>query len=173
MKVTVKPVGELQCNCYLIEKNKDALLIDPGSDIDTILSLIKNKKIKGILITHNHFDHIGCVETLVKKYNYKVYDYNNLDEGIKNIGPFSFEVIYTKGHTMDSITYYFYKEKIMFTGDFLFYDTIGRYDFEESNPTEMKKSIEKIKQYDKDIIIYPGHGRNTTLERELLYNPYL
>ena len=74
---------------------------------------------------------------------------------------------------MDSITYYFYEDKVMFTGDFLFKGTIGRYDFPESNVEEMIKSIKKIKQYNSNITIYPGHGEKTTLENELKNNPYL
>ena len=60
----------------------------------------------------------------------------------------------------------------MFTGDFLFYHTIGRCDLVESDYELMKKSIKKIKQYDSDIDIYPGHGISTTLENEIDNNPY-
>ena len=170
--VTKIPLGPLQCNCYLIENGKEALLVDPGAELDKVKNLIKNKNVVGILLTHHHFDHVGCVEDLVKEYQYQVYDKDNLMEGKKQIGSFTFEVIYTLGHTMDSITYYFREDKIMFTGDFLFLGTIGRCDFLESDYHEMEKSIEKIKKYADDILIYPGHGAETNLGREKKENPY-
>ena len=108
----------------------------------------------------------------MEKFGYPVYDLNNLHEGINKIDNFTFEVITTFGHTMDSITYYFREDKIMFTGDFLFYGTIGRCDLPESNYDVMLKSIEKIKKYDDDIVIYPGHGIKTKLGYEKLNNPY-
>ena len=73
---------------------------------------------------------------------------------------------------MDSICFYFYKDKVMFVGDFIFKDSIGRCDLEGGNISLMKESIEKIKKYDDDITIYPGHGEFTTLGREKLENYY-
>lgn len=172
MNVIVVPVGYLQCNCYLLEKENNILIIDPGDELEKILEKIGNKEVVGIMLTHRHFDHVGCVDDLVSKYKVPVYDYSNLKEGKHKLRVFSFEVIYTFGHTMDSISYYFEENKFMFTGDFLFYDTIGRCDFEESNYQEMLKSIEKIKEYPNDIIVYPGHGILTDLGREKKYNPY-
>ena len=172
MKISKICVGELQTNCYLLEKDNEALLIDPGAEYKRLKKFIKGKNIVGILLTHHHFDHIGCVNDLVNEYNLIVYDNNSLNEGINNISTFTFEVIKTYGHTMDSISFYFSLDKVMFTGDFLFYDTIGRCDFIESDISEMQQSIKKIKKYDDDIIIYPGHGRETSLGREKKFNIY-
>ena len=172
MNISKIVVGELKTNCYLIEKAGACLLVDPGDEYLKIKDFIKDKKIVGILITHKHFDHIGCIKELVSDYNISVYDDSNLKEGINYISTFSVDVIKTYGHTMDSICFYFDKEKVMFTGDFLFYDTIGRCDFPESDYKEMLKSIKKIKVYSNDIVIYPGHGRETTLGREKEENIY-
>lgn len=172
MKVSCLKVGELRCNCYLIEKDNNCLLVDPGDEYDKILEFIKDKNIKGILITHGHFDHIGCVEQLVHNFHYPVYQKDNLQEGKIKLSTFEFEVIYTFGHSMDSITYYFKEDKVMFTGDFLFFDTIGRCDLDGSDYNVMLESIEKIKQYDDDIKVYPGHGESTNLGREKTNNPY-
>ena len=60
----------------------------------------------------------------------------------------------------------------MFTGDFLFFNTIGRCDLEGGDEQEMLESIEKIKEYEDDIVVYPGHGPSTVLGREKVYNPY-
>lgn len=173
MKIKTLPVGELQCNCYLLEQNNEYLIVDPGAEYNKIKELIKDKEVKGILLTHSHFDHIGCVKDLIKDYHIPLYDNNNLKEGENHISTFNFEVIKTYGHTMDCLTFYFKEENIMLTGDFLFYESIGRVDFPESNIKEMIKSIEKIKKYPSDITIYPGHGPKSTLSHEKQYNYYL
>ena len=64
------------------------------------------------------------------------------------------------------------EEKAMFTGDFVFKQSIGRTDLETGSNEEMKKSIEKLKKYPKDITLYPGHGDKTTLEEEIKTNPF-
>lgn len=173
MKITKIIVGYLEENCYLLEKNKKYLLVDPGEDQEKVLDFIKDKEIIGILVTHHHHDHIGTLPILIEKYHYPVYDANNLKEGIKNIGPFKIEVITTKGHSQDMLCYYFKEDKIMLTGDFLFKGTIGRCDLEGGNILEMKKSLEKIKKYNNDIKIYPGHGDSSILGIEKITNPYL
>lgn len=172
MNIEKIEVGELQTNCYLLEKEGYLLIIDPGDDYHKIKELIKDKNLIGILLTHHHYDHIGCVNNLIEEYNIPIYDNNTLKEGINHISNFTFEVIKTYGHTMDSISFYFKEDKIMFTGDFLFYDTIGRCDFKESNFNEMIASINKIKQFKDDITIYPGHGKKTNLGREKQHNIY-
>ena len=172
MEIDFIKVGFLRCNCYLIEKNDKYLLVDPGDDLEAIEKFIDGKNVVGILITHSHFDHVASVEDLVDKYNYLVYDLSNLKVGINKVDEFEFEVIETFGHTMDSISFYFIDDKVMFTGDFLFKDTIGRCDLVESDFEKMKESILKIKKYDDDIVIYPGHGMSTLLGNEKKYNPY-
>jgi glyoxylase-like metal-dependent hydrolase (beta-lactamase superfamily II) len=71
------------------------------------------------------------------------------------------------------VTYYFKKNKIMFTGDFLFKGTIGRCDLEGGNIRKMEESLRIIKEYDNDIKIYPGHGDSSILGDEKKNNPYL
>ena len=172
MNIEKIEVGELQTNCYLLEKEGNCLIIDPGDDYHKIKELIKDKNLIGILITHHHYDHIGSVNKLTEEYKIPIYDNNTLKEGINHISNFTFEVIKTYGHTMDSISFYFKEDKIMFTGDFLFYDTIGRCDFKESDINQMMSSIKKIKQFKDDITIYPGHGKKTNLGREKQHNIY-
>ncbi|MDO5568776.1 MAG: MBL fold metallo-hydrolase [bacterium] len=172
MKVKTIIVGNLQTNCYIIEKDNKVLIIDPGDDYLLIKEKLKNKEILAVLLTHHHFDHVGALDELVNHYNIKVYDSSNLKEGEKVIDPFKFNVILTKGHTSDSLTYYFVEDKIMFTGDFLFKEEIGRCDLPTGNYNEMLKSIKNIKEYNKDITIYPGHGETSTLENEFKNNKY-
>lgn len=173
MQLNIKTivVGYLQENCYIIEKDDKCIIVDPGDEFEVIDKNITSKVV-AILITHNHFDHIGALEKLKNKYNVKVYDYNNLEEGKLVIDNFNIEVIFTKGHTNDSVTYYFKEENIMFTGDFLFKDSIGRVDLPTGNMIEMKNSIKKIKKYPDNTIIYPGHGESTSLNYEKQNNYY-
>ena len=88
------------------------------------------------------------------------------------IGPFSFEEIENPGHSKDSISFYFRKEKLMFCGDFIFQGTIGRCDLEGGSMTEMRKSIAQIKTFPDDITLFPGHGPSTTLGEEKKSNFY-
>ena len=172
MKIEKIVVGYLRCNCYILSINNDVLVIDPGSDGEKIIDVIGNRNVLGIIITHHHSDHDGAVNDLVDKFNTKVYDKDNLNEGINKIGCFTFEVIYTPGHKEDLITLYFKQTKVMFCGDFIFKDSIGRCDLNGGDVKEMMESINKIKRYNKDIVIYPGHGNHTTLGYEINNNPY-
>ena len=163
MQVTKIKVGPLECNCYILKKDDYAIIIDPGDDQDKIKNEIKDITVKAVLITHNHFDHVGALDMFDKSL---VKDCKSLTEGKYEIGNFKFEVIETKGHTDDSITYYFYDDDLMFTGDFLFKETIGRCDFPNSNNDDMINSLNKIKNYNNDIKIYPGHGEESILGLE-------
>ena len=120
MEVKKVVVGSLQTNCYLLINDDKCLIVDPGDEAEKIKEEISNKTVVGILITHHHFDHVGALNILKEFYQTKVYDYHNLKEGNYNIENFSFEVIYTLGHTDDSVTYYFKDYNIMFVGDFIF-----------------------------------------------------
>ena len=172
MKIDIIPVGYLKCNCYILEIDNKVLIIDPGDESKKIIKCIGKREPIGIIITHYHFDHIGAIDDLIKKYHIGVYDRYNLEEGINQIDKFNFEVIYTEGHKEDLITLYFKEDKCMFPGDFIFKDSIGRCDLEGGSESAMMESIEKIKKYDKDITIYPGHGEKTTLGYEINNNPY-
>lgn len=162
---TIK-VGYLKTNCYIVIKDKNALIIDPGDNAEKIKEATKDLNVEAILITHHHFDHVGALQEFK---NIEVIDYRNKKTKTKN---FEFEIIETKGHTEDSISFYFEKEKVMFVGDFVFEGSIGRTDLDTGNMEEMKKSIKKLKTYPKDIKLYPGHGNKTTLEIELENNPF-
>ncbi len=172
MKIKTVKVGYLETNCYIVSINDECLIIDPGDEIDKIIKEIGNLKPVGIIITHYHFDHIGALNQLVNKYNVKVIDYK-LEEKEYIINSFKFKLIYTKGHDNTCITIYFEQEKIMFVGDFIFKDSIGRIDLENSNELDMINSINKIKKYPNDITLYPGHGEITNLEYEKENNIYL
>lgn len=169
MEINSVVVGPLDTNCYILNNNGKVIIIDPGDEKDKIINEV-NGEVVGIIITHHHFDHVGAMEEIKKYYEVNVYDYSNLKENNK-IDDFEFKMIRTPGHTDDSITIYFEKEKIMFVGDFIFYGSIGRTDL-GGNVSDMKKSIESILLYDDDIKLYPGHFIPTKIgiERNNLIN---
>lgn len=173
MQVKRIVTGNLEENCYILIDNDKCLVIDPGDDYFKIKKEIGLLKVVGVLLTHKHFDHIGALNDLLASYDVTVYSKDNLSEGINTIDCFTFESIYTPGHTIDSVTYYFKSDKIMFTGDFLFKNNIGRCDLPTGNFDMMKKSLFKIKKYEADTIIYPGHGEDSTLDYEFNNNYYL
>lgn len=166
MEINKVIVGPLETNCYILVKDNKCLVIDPGDEYNKIKEVIGNKCIVGVIITHYHFDHIGALNYFDESL---VLDKNNLEEKEYNINNFNFEVIYTPGHRDDCITIYFQKEKVMFTGDFIFKNGIGRTDLEGGNTFDMMNSLKKISKYSKDIKVYPGHGESTYLFEENLY----
>ena len=172
MKIKRVVVGPLDTNCYILEKENQVLVIDPGDEVEKIRQVIGSAKVLKVLITHKHFDHIGALYDIMDLEKIESLEADTKEEAEYKLGPFTFEVIKTPGHSKDSICFYFKKDKVMFVGDFIFKRNIGRCDLPTGSFNEMKKSIEKIKKYPKDIILYPGHGSSTTLEEECLLNPY-
>ena len=162
-------LGPLSTNCYLIIKDNNCLIVDPADNVEIIKKELTDLNLIGILITHYHFDHIGALEELKKYYNVPIYDYRTDNINVENFG---FEIISNPGHTTNSVTFYFKDEKIMFVGDFIFKETIGRTDLETGNMIDMQKSLNMIKKYADNIILYPGHGENTTLGYEKVNNIY-
>ena len=167
MDIKTVVTGYLDENCYILIKNGTCLIVDPGDDYNKIIKEVGDLKILGVLITHSHFDHIGALRNFLVKRSIKIFKKSNLIEN-KNyqIGDFNFEVIYTPGHSKDSVTFYFKEENIMFIGDFIFKESIGRTDLPGGSDEEMKKSIDKILKFDNNIKLYPGHYDITDLDFE-------
>ncbi|MDD6224002.1 MAG: MBL fold metallo-hydrolase [bacterium] len=172
MEIIKLEVGYLQENCYILKKNHQCLIVDPGSEFKKIEEKIMGLELLGILVTHHHFDHVGALSELKTKYQVPIYDNFTCQEQKYQIKPFTFDVIFNPGHSEDSISFYFQEQNIMFVGDFIFQGTVGRCDLAGGNFAKMQASIEKIKKYDGSIILYPGHGLPTTLKEEMNTNPY-
>ena len=174
MKMINLIVGQLETNCYILYEDGKCLIVDPGAEDNEIIKKISKLKCTpvGILLTHNHFDHTGCADSLRSFYRVPVYDFKNLHEGICKIDIFTFEVIYTPGHSNTEVTYYFEDYGIMLCGDFVFKENIGRVDLPGGSFPDMVMSIKKLKQYDDDIELYPGHGEKTTIGHEKKHNKY-
>ena len=152
----------------LIDQNKNACVIDPSESVPIINFVEKNNiKIKYILNTHHHFDHIGGNKEIKKKYNAKIVAYKNdlhripdVDISLKNnqiwtAENFKSKIIHIPGHTNGHICFFFENEKIAFTGDTLFSLGCGR--IFEGTYEEMFSSLKKLKELPKETKIYCGH----------------
>ena len=156
MKIERVIVGPLEENCYIVTKNDKTVIIDPGDEAQKIIDKAKDKNVVGVLITHHHFDHVGALKDIE--------DYFHIKEGsCPNIG---FEIISVPGHSKDSVIYYFESDKVMFVGDFIFLNSIGRTDLPTGSDIDMQKSLELISKYPDDLTLYPGHGDETNLGYE-------
>lgn len=173
MEIKKVVVGVLEENCYVLIKNNECLVVDPGAEYDKIRQVIGDNKVLGVLITHSHSDHIGALRNFLTKRSVKIFKRSNLEEKEYTIGDFKFKCIHTPGHSKDSVTFYFEDEQVMFIGDFIFKNGIGRTDLPGGDSKEMEQSIEKIKKYDGNIRIYPGHDEESILLDEFRKNPFL
>ena len=157
-----------------------------------------------ILLTHAHFDNIGAVDDVREKYGCPVYMHEKESDWLldphKNgsarygvpikaktraeelieterkldIGPFSFDVFETPGHSPGSLSYYMKDAGIVFSGDVLFAQGIGRTDLLGGSQEQLFKSIhEKLLELPEETIIACGHGETTTVGRVVDENPYL
>ena len=196
-------VGELSTNCYLIACNesKEAAVIDPGYEeaADLILKTIKEKnfKLKFIINTHGHSDHIGGNKKIRLNTTAKILihrlDSEMLTNSRKNlsfymgkeilsvcadrfikegnevsIGTLRLKIIHTPGHSPGSIC--LVADTFVLTGDTLFFQGIGRTDLPGGSYMDIVKSIkEKLFQFDDSKIIYPGHGQQSTIGEEKLH----
>ena len=182
------------------ETTKDAALIDATGMSDELVKDVENLNcdVKYILLTHGHFDHITGVQELKKYFGAKVF-MNELDmDWVKNInlvlpqfdispveipvidefindgdkikiGGLIFKVISTPGHTKGGVCYLI--ENVLFSGDTLFRDCVGRCDLPGGNYKDIQKSIkEKLFTLPEDTIVYPGHGAPTSIGYEKEFN---
>ena len=149
-------------------KNKSTCVIDPSESGPIINFLEKNNlKLDYILNTHHHYDHVGGNSELKKYYKAKIVGYVNDHKRIPEIDillknkeiwkykNFEAKIIHIPGHTTGHICFYFYKDKIAFTGDTLFSLGCGR--IFEGTYSQMFNSLNKLKELPLDTKIYCGH----------------
>lgn len=177
-------------------------VIDPGDECPPLYDQIDQLggKLDYILLTHGHYDHILGTAALCERFRPTVCacedEMELLQNGLYNrtsvhnirlnsfsvdrllhdgdtikLGESELTFIHTPGHTAGSGCYLV--DDLMFSGDTIFCESIGRTDFETSDPRAMMASVERVKNLDVDYNIFPGHSMFTTLEHERKYNPFM
>ncbi|TFF97172.1 MAG: MBL fold metallo-hydrolase [Promethearchaeota archaeon] len=196
-------VGIFGCNCYLIGSGikKEIYIIDPGAEPNLILDKISqlNAKPIGIILTHAHPDHTGCLKVLQQKFHIPIF-YNQkeykhpilmkadrwLNEGdILAVGKINLNILETGGHTPGGISLYskdielFRGKKydgIIFTGDLIFRRSVGRTDLHRGNKEHLFENISKKIIYNPQLtdnfLILAGHLGLTTIKEEKTLNPF-
>ncbi len=181
-------VGGYQANCYILgcKKTMQGLVIDPGDEGFNIVRTISELglKIKYILLTHGHGDHVGAVAELKRITGAPVY-IHPLDapglgatpdgeaiEGLDlQVGTYTVQILHTPGHTPGGVSYL--TSGAVFTGDTLFAGSIGRTDFPGGNHEQLIKGVRsKLFTLDGELRVYPGHGPATTIDTERRTNPF-
>ncbi|MGG7176451.1 MBL fold metallo-hydrolase [Clostridium paraputrificum] len=196
VKTIIAGLYEEQCYIAMDEKTKEAIVVDPGGVNPEIERTIEElgAKVKYILLTHGHFDHVGGVEYLADKLNVPFY-INKIDEeymekdssvygsirkadGYLNdgdrltLGNHEIKVIHTPGHTKGGVCLLI--DDKLFSGDTLFQGSIGRTDFIGGDFGEIINSIKtKLLPLGDNIEVYPGHGPMSTIGYEKRNNMYL
>ncbi len=203
----ILPVGPLQCNCSILgdEETREAIVVDPGDEIEEIRKILDSHqlRVKAIIITHGHIDHIGGAAKLKKETGAPVYmnendlplrdqlamqagwlgiptpDKPEIDVPLRDgdtiaLSQAPFHVLLTPGHTQGSVSLHLPSENKLIAGDTLFRDSIGRTDLPGGNSRQILVSIkDKLLTLDDSVVVIPGHGPETTIGREREHNYFL
>lgn len=198
MKIKRIAVSPFETNCYIIQFERYCIVVDPGGDAEKIkreLSL----PIQGILLTHGHYDHIGAlnafegIDVYISQYDEEYLHNSNLnlsefigqpfvyngsvnllagDRGAIQLPNTEIKFIRYPGHTPGSVCYFI--NDTIFSGDFIFMNSIGRTDLPGGDDYEMASSLDRFKHDIKgNYRILPGHGPETFLQEEIKFNPFL
>lgn len=196
-------VGPLQTNCYLVvcPETRSTLLIDPGDEAGKILDAAQRNsaRIEQILLTHTHPDHLGALRAVREAAGAKVLAHRldaellrqhghfygvqpaqiahllpdiRLEGGDQvSIGRLAGTIVHTPGHTPGSVTLNL--GDVLFTGDTLFAQGVGRTDLPGGSLEQLLNSIQRLFAFPDSYVIYPGHGPASTIGKEKLDNPYV
>jgi hydroxyacylglutathione hydrolase len=202
IQMAVGPI-QANCYIVYKEGSSKAFVIDPGEECSKIMEKLKEcgiDEVTHILLTHGHFDHVGAAEEMKRKTGAKVCihegDLDMLEnpensfnvmmgvhfrpceadttlKGGETIDAAGMDVytLHTPGHSPGSVCYI--TEDVMFSGDTLFYMSIGRTDFPGASSAEIYDSLKKLGSLKRDYTVYTGHGPKTTLAFEMHNNPYI
>jgi hydroxyacylglutathione hydrolase len=201
------PVGPLQCNCTILgdEEAGEAIVIDPGDEVGRIQRRLTELglKLKQILVTHAHIDHVGGALKLKRLTSAPILlnendlpllkmmemqagwigiptpetalpDESLADSMIVGLSSYPAQVLHTPGHTQGSVCLHFAPLKLLVAGDTLFAGSIGRTDLPGGNSEQILDSIEsRLLSLPGETKVLPGHGPSTTIGAERKSNPFL
>ncbi len=191
------------CWLVIDEATSEAVVIDPSPGIGAIKDALAHRgsNVKYVLLTHSHFDHMTSCDSLRDLTGAPLAVHRDDARGLTNslfncsrvfmdddivyrpaeillddgdtltFGSGTLRVIHTPGHTKGSVCYLIGDS--LFTGDTLFDGGVGRSDLPGGDETELMSSLGRLKSLTADLKLFTGHGSNTTLEKQKLYNPYL
>lgn len=192
------------CYLAVNDETEKCFIVDPADQAGEIERRIKELGVwpEVVLLTHGHFDHIGAASELKKKYGIPILapeaekelmedSYQNLSssfgkpfavsadrflkdgETISQAG-FSIRVLHTPGHTKGGACYYLPEAGLVFSGDTLFYESVGRTDFPTGNAAVLRNSVKKLtEELPENTLVYPGHEMATDIAHEKKHNPFL
>ena len=192
------------CYVVSNEETSECFLVDPGAYSDKVIAYIREHELKpqAILLTHGHFDHIMGLDGVLREFPIPVYaqeeeeillkdaSYNASvsygpaytfsgasyikDGQILELAGMTIRAIHTPGHTIGGCCYYIESEHVLFSGDTLFHDSVGRTDFPTGSQSQLVRSIrEKLLGLPEETVVWPGHMSETTIGHEKKYNPFL
>jgi glyoxylase-like metal-dependent hydrolase (beta-lactamase superfamily II) len=189
------PLGAYRTNCYLVAREgaSDVAVVDPGDAPDVVLGVVSERglRVRGVLVTHGHHDHLGAVKGVAEAAGVDVwmprgeaadlrtlaagpYEPDHLLDGgeLVSVAGIDFEVTSVPGHSRASIAYH--ADGHLFAGDVLFAGSVGRTDLRGGDLSTLLASIRRLMSaHPPDTIVLPGHGPVTTLAAELEANPFL
>ena len=192
------------CYVVSNEETSECFLVDPGAYSDKVIAYIREHELKpqAILLTHGHFDHIMGLDGVLREFPIPVYAQEEEEILLKDAsynasvsyGPaytfsgasyikdgqslelagMTIRAIHTPGHTIGGCCYYIESEHVLFSGDTLFHDSVGRTDFPTGSQSQLVRSIrEKLLGLPEETVVCPGHMSETTIGHEKKYNPFL
>ena len=195
---------QTNCYVVVNSETKECLIVDPGAAAVQLAERIRRDEYKpvAVLLTHGHFDHAGAAEELAEDFGIQIYAHedeaetlgeskmnvswmvgNNesyhadvyvKDEQVLELAGFQIRVLHTPGHTFGGCCYYLPYEDVVFSGDTLFAQSVGRTDFPGGSMSSIVRSIkDKLMVLPEHTTVYPGHNDVTSIETERMYNPYL
>ena len=199
----VGPV-QTNCYFAVNDETKEMILIDPGANADRLIQIIEKEKLNpvAILLTHGHFDHIGAANEVREHYGIKIYascdeekllasparnlsnaygmslrvtaDVLHNDGDILELAGLKIKAIHTPGHTEGGTCYYIESIGVLFSGDTLFCESVGRTDFPGGSMSDIVHSIkDKLMVLPDDTKVYTGHGEGTSIGYERVHNPFI
>lgn len=199
MKLKKLVVGAYAANCYILidEKESKCIIIDPGDNARGIINALdaSKAKVEYILLTHGHADHTSAAEEIRNKYDAPIAiskaDCDMMESGelmygrpidevdiyiednqVFEFGNIKLKALCTPGHTPGGVS--FLGENIVFTGDTLFQNSVGRTDFKGGSFDVIIDSVKnRLMTLPDETIVLPGHGLKTSIKEEKMYNPFI